>query len=389
MPDMMESPAPESVLHRLLAAVWDPDGAELPVPVPWAEVMALARTEGVTPLLYAALRQTGMTAPERVGTALAQAYYGLARANTLRGLELEPVLAALSGVDVPVLLLKGMALAETLYDNIALRPMSDFDLVVHRQDVPVCQELLTGLGYRSVDVEVTPGAFLAYRNEQIFAPPKDSQAWVELHWHLLDVPYYLRHVPMAWFWETSRAHRIGSYPIQILGPEANLLYLSSHLALHHRFHGLRWFVDLAALTYLRRDSLDWDRIARQAQAFELLLTVRETLDRLAGYWPSLPLEDARRCLQALQPSPAEQRIFRLLTAEPRSPLLDFYADLVCLPDLPARANFALRNVFPQPAYMARRYGVHRGWQLPFFYLYRLGAGFRKLVQTLPQVIRLG
>lgn len=388
MPDMMEEQSPESHLRQLLAAAWDPGHRELPDSIPWPEVLALAQMHGVAPLLYAAIQQSGAPAPEQVRTALAQAYYGLARANTLRSLELEPILAALSVADVPVLLLKGIALAETLYDNIALRPMGDFDLVVHRQDVPACREILVRLGYRPTMVEVTRGAFLAYCNEEAFAPPEAAQTFIELHWHLLDVPYYLRRVQMDWFWESSRAHSVGPYPVQILGPEANLLYLSSHLAFHHCFHGLRWFVDLAFLTYLCRESLDWDRIVRQAQACELLLAVRETLDRLAGCWPSLPLDHARRRLHSLQPSAAEQRLFRLLTAEPRSPLLDFYTDLVCLPDLPARARFAFRNLFPQPAYMARRYGMRHAWQLPFFYLYRLGDGIGKLARTLPQVIDL-
>ena len=108
-----------------------------------------------------------------------------------------------------------------------------------------------------------------------------------------------------------------------------------------------------------------------------------------GRWErALPLVGPRRQLHALQPTAFEARLFRLLTVEPRTPLLDFYADLVCLPDLAARMRFLLLNTFPQRAYMARRYGVERTWQLPCWYLYRLGDGALKLLRTLPQVRQL-
>jgi hypothetical protein len=372
----------------MLAATWDPEGAEPPTPVPWSEVLTLAHSQGVAPLLHAAIRRTGTEAPEPVRTALAQDYYGVARANTLRTQELQSILAALSAAGVPVLLVKGMALAERLYANIALRPMSDFDLIVPRQDVPACQVILTGLGYRPIETEFVPGAFMAYRNELAFTPPEASQAPVELHWHLLDVPYYLRKVPLAWFWENTEVCEIARHQVHVLNAEANLPYLASHLAFHHRFHGLRWFVDLAVLTHRYKESLDWDRVLSQAQEFELLLAVRAILDRLAGYWPSLPLDEPRRLLHGLKPTPAEQRLFRLLTAEPRGTLLDLYTDLYCLPDFPARARFAYQNVFPQPAYMTRRYGMRHGWQLPFYYIYRLGDGLAKLARALPQIAGL-
>ncbi len=138
----------------------------------------------------------------------------------------------------------------------------------------------------------------------------------------------------------------------------------------------------------QQETLDWDAVLRAAQDLELLLTLRETLDRLAAYWPALPLDSARQQLHSLAPGPSERRLFRLLTTEPRSPLLDFYTDLVCLPDIPARLRFVLSNAFPQRAYMARRYRVRSAWQLPLLYAYRLGDGLLKLFRTLPQVLRL-
>jgi hypothetical protein len=342
----------------------------------------LAKTEGVAPFLHTAIQQMGISLPETDRETLEQIHYQTVAADTYRLQDLERILATLSTVPLPVLLLKGPALTETLYRDLALRAMGDIDLVVPTLHVPISQQILTELGYAPTEIDVSPGAHLDYRNEQAFEYREPHHATVELHWHLLDIPYYLHKVPMNWFWQNTETVEIAGHPVQVLNPEANMLYLPAHLALHHRFHGLRWFVDLALLVHKHHDSLDWEVVLAAAQEFELLLVLRETLDRLASYWPSLPLDEPRRRLHRLQPAPFERRLFRLLTVEPRSPLLDFYTDVVCLPSPSERVRFILLNLFPQRAYMAKRYGLKRAWQLPYGYLYRLGDGLLKLTRTL-------
>jgi hypothetical protein len=385
---MTDQPATWAILSQLLAATWDHHGVSLRDSIPWPEAAHLARSHNLGPLLYAAAQRLNLELPDGIRAAVELTYYQAAIANTLHAERLGDTLSTLAPGGGPVLLLKGIALAESLYGNVALRPTSDSDLVVSQQQVPAYRQGLLELGYVPLELEFATGSQLAYRNEEALTLPDTPQVVVELHWHLLDLPYYLRKVPMDWFWENTNGLQIGDQVVRILNPEANLLYLPAHLALHHRFHGLRWFVDLAVLVHKHQDTLNWDKVIGKAQDFELVLVLRETLDRLAGFWPSLPLGEPLRRLHGLEPSAMEARLFRLLTAEPRSPLLDFYTDIICLPDLRARLRFVLLNLFPQPTYMARRYGTKRTWHLPYWYLYRFGDGVVKMIRTLPQAIRL-
>jgi hypothetical protein len=387
-PRMTDERAARDALQRLLAATWEPGSLRFTTEFPWASLVQLAQDEGVAPMVHAATREASTAIPDEHRETLAESYYQIARDNVLASLDLAPVLAALSSLGIPALLVKGLALAGPLYGNVALRQMTDLDLVVPRDHAPTAWDVLLGLGYQPEQVEIRPGAHLAYNIQRRFFDPERQRATISIHWHLLDVPYYVRQVPMAWFWEHTEPEQIAGHQVQVLNAEADLLYLAAHLALHHRFDGLRWFVDLALLVHQNTPSLDWTAIAHTAQEFELLLALRETLDRLAAYWPSLPLDAPRARLHALQPTALEARLFRLLTAEPRSPLLDFYTDVLCLPDLPSRLRFVFSNTFPQRAYMARRYGAQRAWQLPFWYAFRLGDGLLKLLRTLPQALRL-
>jgi hypothetical protein len=386
---MTQEPTTWDILRRLLVASWESEGIDWREPMPWSDLVDLARSQGVGSLLRAAIQGSDRAVPAQIQEELDQLYFATARDNALRFQELSEILAVFREAGIAVLLLKGAALAENVYDNVALRPMGDLDLLIAFQDVPRCGAILTARNYAATEAEVAPGTQLAYRGQQAFACHEPFPFIIELHWHPLDIPYYLAKIPADWFWANSESQRLDRNPVQVLNPEANVLYLAAHLALHHRFQGFRWFVDLAWLVHRYQANLDWEQIIAAAQRFELLLALGGILERLADYWPSLPLDGPRQQIRCLQPTPFEQRLFCLLTVEPRGPLLDFYADILCLPDLSSRLQFILFNVFPQPAYMTRRYGVERGWQLPYWYLYRLGDGLVKTARTLPQALRLG
>lgn len=384
---MTENSLVRDQLLQLLQGIWESGDLQQRPLFDWSSLAPAVERRNLVPVIYPTLQQSKPAIPEEVQQAWRQEFYRAATTNTHLIRDLELILAALAESNTPILLVKGAALVDTLYRDVGVRAMFDVDLVIPQEQVAVCREILLEQHFAPVAVELGPGSDLSYRSQEAFHPHPPYHTAAELHWHLLDIPYYLRKVPMDWFWENTLPHQVAGQPVRILNPEANLLYLPAHLALHHSFQGLHWFVDLALLVHKHQDNLDWDKVINKAREFELLLALRDTLDRLHSYWPSLPLEEPLLRLHALQPTPFEARLYRLLTTEPRRPLLDFYTDLVCLPDLPARIRFALLNLFPQRAYMAQRYGARRAWQLPFWYLYRFGDGVVKTIRTLPQVLR--
>ena len=374
-------------MYRLLASAWDPTGLPAAEVIPWPEVLRLAVPSNVGGAVYAATQGMREALPSDVREELEQALYRSAAANTRCLRQLAQLRAALLNVGTPLLLLKGAALAQELYGDVALRLIGDIDLAVPQEHVRSCRQVLLELGYVPDRIEEQAGSLLAHSNQELFLPPDPYPAGVELHWHILDVPYYLRHVPMDWFWEHTESLLIDEQPYRVLNPEANLIYLPAHLALHHRFQGLHSYLDLAQLIVRNRDQLDWDRIAATARSFDLLTALRETLERLAECWPSLPLDTARRLLQAVRPSRTDERLFHLITGEERNPNLYVYTTLVSMPDFAARARFAWANLFPQPAYMKSRYGVRAGWQLPYWYVYRMAGGLSRYARNLPRLRR--
>ena len=153
----------EEILNRLLAMLWAPQNVTVPPSIPWPEVVELARINDVRSLLHAAIRQASIDVPQPIQEDLRRIYYQTAATNLVRFEVLGQTLEALSAVNTPLLLLKGPALAETVYGNVALRVMGDADLTVPVERVQECRQVLLELGYSPTEVEPVPGAQTAYR----------------------------------------------------------------------------------------------------------------------------------------------------------------------------------------------------------------------------------
>ncbi|MFN2124234.1 MAG: nucleotidyltransferase family protein [Candidatus Promineifilaceae bacterium] len=87
-----------------------------------------------------------------------------ARRNLYLLSELKKATGCLSQAGMGRIILKGAALVETTYKNLAVRPMLDLDLMIRKEEVPRALELLCSEGYRQ-DVEPHSGSALVFENE--------------------------------------------------------------------------------------------------------------------------------------------------------------------------------------------------------------------------------
>jgi hypothetical protein len=333
-------------------------------------------------VLYDCVRDRNI-APAPVEQALALAYQQSAMDNALLSVELERLSAHLARADLPAIVLKGAALGDTLYGNSALRPMTDIDLLLHPEDVARALDLLRGHGYAWNEVEARPGVRLGFENELMLRAPGRAPVSIELHWHLIDSPFYQQRVPESWFWQTSRQVTLAQTQALVLGLEANLLYLSAHYVLHHRAQGLRWLVDIAALIASQPAQIDWQLLLAQAQAFYLVAPLQIVLAQLAEAW-DIPIEPAVVAAAYSLPISAEERhVITPLLAGHRPVLKRFWADLASMPDWRMRLRYGAAQVFPSPAYMRNRYRPDHAWALPLTYPYRWLLGVKELIASPP------
>jgi hypothetical protein len=192
------------------------------------------------------------------------------------------VLQALGAAGVEVLLLKGADLRLRLYDDPAVRPMTDLDLLIPQAALPKARSVLGRLAYvLSADSrDPRPGFREHFRAGLHFAKPDRMAMMVDLHWHIEAVANFYR-LP----YESLRRQAISwdyqGIPVKLLSPE----HLLIHLCLHNydeSNQALR-IVDLGLV--LKRLPLDWRLFLAEADRFRCQAPLYLMLRQLARLFP--------------------------------------------------------------------------------------------------------
>ncbi|MFB2935993.1 nucleotidyltransferase family protein [Aerosakkonemataceae cyanobacterium BLCC-F154] len=340
----------------------------------WDNFRRFVDNESLTPLLYRILRNEDWL-PENIQTEWRNAYYKNACRNTLLLRELGKVLQSLADVGVDVIVLKGAALAEKVYGDIAARQMVDLDLLIKPEDLAIVRQVVANLGYKLAGVEMQSGFNEEFRNEEIHWKQGLINVVLDLHWKLVSPAYYQRTFLTDWFWETAIKTKISGSPALILGNEAQIVYLSAHLMLHHGGNSLLWFHDIAEAIAFSPTAIDWDLVIKKAQTYNLVLSVQQVLLRIADEWKVEIPGKVRSQLAILKPSWAEVRAY---SWQNQIMALRLFDDLAGAKDWLTRLHIAWDTLFPSRAYMQHRYQIPHPLLIPFYYPYRWLRGLRKV-----------
>jgi hypothetical protein len=270
----------------------------------WPRILSAATNLGVAPLVYSTLKSVAgsVSVPPAAMEQLTGSYYQQAALNSQFYAELRKILRACAQAAVPVIVLKGAAIAERVYGNIALRPMKDLDLLVRRKDLDAMNRLLHELDYAH-DESYRPAEW--YRDHHHHLAPyrrPDAHAAIEVHHHIVP-PAVAARIPVDDLWLRAQRASIASTPALVLAPTDLVLHLCLELSCVDRFVGrLRALCDIAATIDRHADDFDW--------ALFLELAADYDAERFVYYslWLARRLVEAdipAAALQALEPSVAQ------------------------------------------------------------------------------------
>jgi hypothetical protein len=186
-----------------------------------------------------------------------QRFYSPRYLKTAR--EIARIADALSGQDVPFMLLKGLALARQLYGDISRRDSDDIDFIIPKACLDKTETLLMNCGYKH---ELGPSsawrrAFLGYHGQYSFVATEPSLPRVDLHWELAPrgTPF-----PRLDVWTDPDHVQVGNRSIPTIRAGLLPYYLAAHGA-KESWRSLGWICDFAQL-YCRAD-LDWEALLRE------------------------------------------------------------------------------------------------------------------------------
>jgi hypothetical protein len=345
--------------------------------IDWPSLAQLAVEEGVAPLIHRSLKSSlGVERiPEPARTTLQIAAYSTAAQNLILLRELERLVRCLGQAGVPVILLKGAALAFNLYEEPGLRPMNDLDLLVHAADLERASHAIKQAGYRQQKTTY----------HRMFVGGTGQAVTLELHWNLVTEPRHLVDLSDEWYWKNAQQWVRKNFPLSPvealpefgnawqLAPADEVLYLMAHLAYQHGcLEGrLIWFYDLFLLLEASKTNFDWEALVRQSKKLGWEQAVGccvNGLHELFGYEilePSLV-----RLLENMPPPPGRNHIPGADPVWAAAPgwVWAAYRSL----DWPGRLRLMLGLFLPSPEYMRWRYHPNPAWLLPAYYPVRWG-----------------
>lgn len=115
----------------------------------WSRTIREAELHGMAPWLLQQIRATGAEVPDEFRRKLAALAFRHADASRIRTRALLEIAGRLNRHGINVLVLKGAALAHLIYDDPALRPMRDIDILVAPEQLNRASALVSELGYEA------------------------------------------------------------------------------------------------------------------------------------------------------------------------------------------------------------------------------------------------
>jgi len=302
----------------------------------WLEAWA----EGIGACVWHALQEHEKNAIESKDTESNRLFVAqLLREQTAHTLMLRAaaseVLALFSRHGIEVVMLRGQAVAEALYEPATLRPQTDIDLLICQNDAECVSDFLLAAGFRKVE-----GHTLLFVRGQVMLDMhveplgiERMQAWALLT-PLRAEDFFVAAVP----------GNISGQAALLVKPEVTFPYLCFH-AMKHSFERLIWLWDIALLArQIGRDGV-WDDVLAGIERFEL---ARPCFYALSYADMHLAADVPQAVLDALNPNMGrwEQQLFERFMRHEKIPFLAERVFARMQPDFRHRMAFWKETIWP-------------------------------------------
>ncbi|HLV87150.1 MAG TPA: nucleotidyltransferase family protein [Candidatus Sulfotelmatobacter sp.] len=228
----------------------------------WELLFSVAERHGVLPLLFEALQQEPDIVPVEWMQSLKLSYQANLHKSFLLSRELIRITQHLSDHNIESLPYKGLALAELLYGDIALRQAGDIDLLLRPEDLPRAVSALAAIDYvqHSGFSAAEQKAYRKSGYEYAFDGPAGRNI-LEVQW-AFQPRFYAVEFDLDAVFERAIGITVAGHRMRTPSLEDHLLTLSVHAA-KHMWGRLIWLCDIARLA--ARPDLDWNWTLPQAR----------------------------------------------------------------------------------------------------------------------------
>jgi putative nucleotidyltransferase-like protein len=255
---------------------------------------------------------------------------------------------ALEDAGVEMVLLKGSALAHTVYPDPSWRPFADLDFLVRGEDFQHACEVIADGGFRRGLPE--PRAGFDVRFGKAAELTMEGGPTIDLHRTLVVGPFGLW-LDLDELFAGTAPFTVGGRVIRRLDDSSLLLHACLHASLGWWPPLLMPVRDVAQVTSYAK--VDWDVVAERTRRWRLAAVVRHAFktaqDRLGA-----PVPEEARAVLAIQPRRKERRALEAYTTDRRQRGGTAISTLRAIPGLRAKTAYVRALLFPNRDFLGAR-----------------------------------
>ncbi len=184
----------------------------------------------------------------------------------------QPLLAEFDRAGVQLAFLKGMALVASVPGQLALRPMTDVDVLVRPTQAAAAIDILIKMGWRAFYGTSDFIKQEVLERSESYGFEKGPHLYLDLHWNMLKLSRW----PGAddALWSRTAAGQIGEVPCSTPCLEDQLLNACVHGAPWDPDGSLRWAADCVIILRETGVGFNWDYLVDQARDRRVVAPVR-------------------------------------------------------------------------------------------------------------------
>jgi Uncharacterised nucleotidyltransferase len=343
----------------------------------WNYFRNLANLHGVAALVCYNLEKHKLLSeiPEEIISYLRSTLLINLHRNTFYTESIRDVLRLLNAEKIKTVILKGLALENSIYGNNGLRQMSDVDILIDKEECMKARKILISNGYESLPVKsALHKMIIGYFGKHLPSLIKNGTS-VEIHNELFGDR---KNLMTKMLYDSSYEVNIKGEKAWFPSPQVFFLYLIKHLWVHESNNEsqLRLYADLIILMENYHDEIINYNLLKYASEAGMTEIIAWHLESLRDIWGIGFPEWLNEFIDKWHSQNFSNKFIFFLRSPKDNPPADkagFYRLIVReIPGIHRKVLYVLGDIFPSIAFMKNRYKCKSGWKVLFYYPHRLG-----------------
>jgi hypothetical protein len=346
----------------------------------WDFFIQTIRRHGMGGLIYKNICQTSAKEliPANVFSDLKSLYYRTLQRNALLYNCFSQIADEFLKHEIPCIPLKGIYLAESYYKDLGKRQMFDIDLFIKARHISACVSILHKLDF--TEESGVKSSFIHEVSAAKHLPPMYKEGIsVELHYQVW-VGETTNQWPVEEIWKEAESCEINGKYVLTMSHEFLVIYLCLHVHRHLVEGNVQLFqwLDIVILIKKTSGDLKWQVVQQKCadnmcltEVFSVLYILRKCYDI------ELPDSIKDNFLNSKFFKYEDlflRHLFNREIANRELAKIQEIHNLKKISGIRNKLKFIIKDIFPSPSFLIKRYRIKNSIWIPAFYIYRFFYG---------------